>query len=129
MCIPRQEKSRNPLKSGQGFLHKLMAIEQRYARVKAESQSPQIGSRFLTGKVSFKPNRSYVAMSQSPRIGSMFLTSDVRVLICWVGVLNVAIPSNRVNVSYCTHLFLRIIGNLTPLLREPHYFYAFFFPI
>ena len=41
----------------------------------------------------------------------------------------VAIPSNRVNVSYSTHLFLRIIGNLTPLLREPHYFYAFLFPI
>jgi len=41
----------------------------------------------------------------------------------------VAIPSNRVNVSYSTHLFLRIIGNLTPLLREPHYFYAFFFPL
>jgi len=41
----------------------------------------------------------------------------------------VAIPSNRVNVSYSTHLFLRIIGNLTPLLREPYYFYAFLFPI
>ena len=41
----------------------------------------------------------------------------------------VAIPSNRVNVSYDTYLFLRIIGNLTPLFREPHYFYAFFFPI
>jgi len=41
----------------------------------------------------------------------------------------VAIPSNRVNVSYSTHLFLRIIGNLTPLLREPHYFYAFLFPL
>jgi len=24
---------------------------------------------------------------------------------------------------------LHIIGNLTPLFREPHYFYAFFFPI
>ena len=42
---------------------------------------------------------------------------------------SVAIPSNRVNVSYSTHLFLRIIGNLTPLLREPYYFYAFLFPI
>ena len=38
----------------------------------------------------------------------------------------VAIPSNRVNVSY-TYFFLRIIGNLAPLFREPHYFYAFFF--
>jgi len=41
----------------------------------------------------------------------------------------VAIPSKRVNVSYSTPLFLRIIGNLTPRLREPHYFYAFVFPI
>ena len=93
-----------------------------------------------------------LAGSQSPHIGSMFLTMGSEL---WQGVLprrnplksgqcflrfklvdlvdpdtmDVAIPSTRVNVSYSTHLFLRIIGNLAPLFREPHYFYAFLFPI
>ena len=59
----------------------------------------------------------------------MFPTLDPEETIEVLAKEEVAIPSNRVNVSYSTHLFLRIIGNLIPLLREPHYFYAFLFPI
>ena len=68
--------------------------------------------------------------SQSPQIGSMFPTQCTpESIVSALLKCAVAIPSNRVNVSYSTHLFLRIIGNLTPLLREPHYFYTFLFPI
>ena len=62
--------SRNPLKSGQCFLRK------RYRRLKKE-----------------------ITPSQSPQIGSMFLTSTEWGNI-WLSDNGVAIPSNRVNVSY-----------------------------
>ena len=97
--------------------------------VSKKSQSLQVGSMFPTPtnvKVVFTcPLRG---RSQSPQVGSMFPTGRKQAnKIAKIG--RVAIPSSRVNVSYSTHLFLRIIGNLTPLLREPHYFYAFFFPL
>ena len=63
----------------------------------------------------------------SSRVNVSYLMGQVA--LSQFQVFAVAIPSSRVNVSYSTHLFLRIIGNLTPLLREPHYFYAFFFPL
>ena len=65
-----------------------------------KSQSPQIGSMFLTSR---KPESKLAQLkkmvSQSPRIGSMFLTLTKR---NWRGEmpLQVAIPSNRVNVSH-----------------------------
>jgi len=94
-----------------------------------KSQSPQIGSMFLTFWMKKLQDRwEQNLKSQSPQIGSMFLTSSTDIFNK-ERLRSVAIPSNRVNVSYSTHLFLRIIGNLTPLFREPHYFYAFFFPI
>ena len=91
------------------------------------SQSPQIGSMFLTGNI----------ICRCPEDGQWVAIPSNRVNVSYkiepIGhnrrIHNVAIPSNRVNVSYSTHLFLRIIGNLTPLFREPHYFYAFLFPI
>ena len=58
--------------------------------------------------------------------GQCFLLFKASVKTSYVYV---AIPSNRVNVSYSTYLFLRIIGNLAPLFREPHYFYGCLFPI
>ena len=94
------KESRNPLKSGQCFLRGYGGIKN-FLLLKLGSQSPQVGSMFPTLK-------------------------EAAVVAGWK---RVAIPSSRVNVSYSTHLFLRIIGNLTPLLREPHYFYAFFFPL
>ena len=61
------------------------------------SQSPQIGSMFLTMRRMVAIKTSY--KSQSPQIGSMFLTwpdaekpASKRIIV--------AIPSNRVNVSY-----------------------------
>ena len=143
--------SRNPLKSGQCFLQFDIPVHREV--VKGLSQSPQIGSMFPTFlafsicsltitclvaipsnrvNVSYserKERRNYWKTSQSPQIGSMFPTCLLLNSKKYFAKDWVAIPSNRVNVSYSTHLFLRIIGNLIPLLREPHYFYAFLFPI
>ena len=91
---------RNPLKSGQCFLQE-------------ESLKDYI---VLIHKVAIPSNR--VNVSYRKIIGNMVQLG-----------LTVAIPSNRVNVSYSTYLFLRIIGNLAPLFREPHYFYGCLFPI
>ena len=62
------------------------------------SQSPQIGSMFLTFFYGMNLDTSYNYTSQSPQIGSMFLTYKKGFFIP-VSVY-VAIPSNRVNVSY-----------------------------
>ena len=90
------------------------------------SQSPQIGSMFLTlydylyekgftpSFVAIPSNRVNVsyhfwelrreveinAVSQSPQIGSMFLTYNQNFIELVEEVREVAIPSNRVNVSY-----------------------------
>ena len=66
-----------------------------------ESQSPQIGSMFLTfWEGSYKVKECVSPFeSQSPQIGSMFLTV-IRNDKCWLLWSSVAIPSNRVNVSY-----------------------------
>ena len=71
-------KSRNPLKSGQCFLLLLPCQIQIWRSEMIESQSPQIGSMFLTnynmarqGKIQKKGG------SQSPQIGSMFLTESI----------------------------------------------------
>ena len=98
--------------------------------LKELSQSPQIGSMFLTSfilgrtdkcsDISRNPlksgqcflrstldlinNDNLQAMSQSPQIGSMFLTLQASLNGRKRG--KVAIPSNRVNVSYVL-LFLQ----------------------
>ena len=105
MCTDRWKvrpiKSRNPLKSGQCFLQ-------------SGKKKKRIIS-FGAGRNPLKSGQCFLPLMA--KVKDQNIPGDV------------AIPSNRVNVSYSTHLFLRIIGNLTPLLREPHYFYAFFFPI
>ena len=142
--------SRNPLKSGQCFLPyylflkvlssaDLVAIPSNRVNVSyaipvpsicrdcdMESQSPQIGSMFPTkkiksfeegiteGVVAIPSNRVNVSYktpcdervgacrdaSQSPQIGSMFPTSPRLHESRRPKGLPVAIPSNRVNVSY-----------------------------
>ena len=120
------------------------------------SQSPQIGSMFLTRAKRFLEEMFNYGGRNPLKSGQCFLPwlgiSANCVAVCnRVAIPSnrvnvsyrrqemtefrrhkpsvVAIPSNRVNVSYRTYFFLHIIGNLTPLFREPHYFYAFFFPI
>ena len=66
--------SRNPLKSGQCFLRRDKMAEKRFKK------------EFL--------------LSQSPQIGSMFLTAVLSTYIKERLIVFVAIPSNRVNVSY-----------------------------
>ena len=67
-----KRRRRNPLKSGQCFLLPL----------------------------SYNKINVYLYSSQSPQIGSMFLTKRKVFPIWEVRGINVAIPSNRVNVSY-----------------------------
>ena len=124
LCLLQCMKSRNPLKSGQCFLQKWkLHVDICSDPVAIPSNRVNVSyADFVQGFLGEK------TMSQSPQIGSMFLTLCIAIRSDGV-VLRVAIPSNRVNVSYSTHLFLRIIGNLTPLFREPHYFYAFLFTI
>ena len=98
--LAKAELSRNPLKSGQCFLLRRVAIVE-----------------------------SFKEAGRNPLKSGQCFLHFCHFLLIYPEDIIVAIPSNRVNVSYSTHLFLRIIGNLTPLLREPHYFYAFFFPI
>ena len=89
--------SRNPLKSGQCFLHSLYS---KPANRLVQSRNPlKSGQCFLR-----KDKRVWklldIAVSQSPQIGSMFLTeSFIKVKTC-ITKSQVAIPSNRVNVSY-----------------------------
>ena len=67
------------------------------------SQSPQIGSMFLTRKrIKFLQSCSFG--SQSPQIGSMFLTFLENIAKMKTFETEVAIPSNRVNVSYFPNL-------------------------
>ena len=67
---------RNPLKSGQCFLLKHDKVNVEYLK-KALSQSPQIGSMFLTQDVLCRMlDKYYKLKSQSPQIGSMFLTGE-----------------------------------------------------
>ena len=120
---------RNPLKSGQCFLP-CPKCGSECSRIYKKSQSPQIGSMFLTQMCFILYLLQTVTIlvaipSNRVNVSYLFWEKGGDKMKLW----SVAIPSNRVNVSYSTHLFLRIIGNLTPLLREPHYFYAFFFPI
>ena len=70
-----QGLSRNPLKSGQCFLL-TSPVVLKYADAVIESQSPQIGSMFLTDFLD-QIEAVDLAMSQSPQIGSMFLTQPV----------------------------------------------------
>ena len=90
------EECRNPLKSGQCFLLRKMRKEG--GRKWERSQSPQIGSMFLTHLLGQK--ESPAVSSQSPQIGSMFLTVHGRRKKRECYLERVAIPSNRVNVSY-----------------------------
>ena len=95
------KKSRNPLKSGQCFLQERELSKN--GKKKLRSQSPQIGSMFLTGVNILLLNIAKTTESQSPQIGSMFLTRMVATKTSYEEAL-VAIPSNRVNVSYSTYL-------------------------
>ena len=102
-----------------------------------KSQSPQIGSMFLTSTLDLINNDNLQAIvSQSPQIGSMFLTQIMQIEIWrWLKERKVAIPSNRVNVSYIknvrvfwnNHNFLVMsqspqIGSM--FLTAPIFFYA-----
>ena len=123
----RRGQSRNPLKSGQCFLPcerpcKAWVHQRMHVAIPSNRVNVSYSGFFI-----LKGGLKCFA-SQSPQIGSMFLTRKPRARVVHLLVV-VAIPSNRVNVSSSTHLFLRIIGNLTPRFREPHYFYAFVFPI
>ena len=64
------------------------------------SQSPQIGSMFLTTVERWLEQEKKNKESQSPQIGSMFLTYIKEITAPWKTWKQVAIPSNRVNVSY-----------------------------
>ena len=66
----------------------------------AGSQSPQIGSRFLTLVHIGAGLNSHRALSQSPQIGSRFLTYTTGPKKVKFLETVVAIPSNRVKVSY-----------------------------
>ena len=88
---------RNPLKSGQCFLRGKLIGD--WAEVCPGCRNPlKSGQCFLlSGRAKLvvkDPIRS-----QSPQIGSMFLTAWVQSLVKLASEL-VAIPSNRVNVSY-----------------------------
>ena len=73
--------SRNPLKSGQCFLHERGKIYTLDVPNPHWSQSPQIGSMFLThGSVKQHLSLQNCRKSQSPQIGSMFLTNVTKVL-------------------------------------------------
>ena len=65
---------RNPLKSGQCFLQ--ISMKSGLKTLK-KSQSPQIGSMFLTRVINIKEvPPEFKIESQSPQIGSMFLTKS-----------------------------------------------------
>ncbi len=81
------------------------------------SQSPQIGSMFLTYEKETKNTIRYTEASQSPRIGSMFLTRQLTWVRLSAEPLQVAIPSNRVNVSYeevMQSWLLSVLGSQSP---------------
>ena len=95
------DRSRNPLKSGQCFLQNKRIW--RLLEVAMDlSQSPQIGSMFLT-RILEKGQSVYLGCyGRNPlKSGQCFLQ---RVIDNWLErkreKLEVAIPSNRVNVSY-----------------------------
>ena len=73
VIIDEAHDSRNPLKSGQCFLQAdaLKKIQEIY---RIRSQSPQIGSMFLTHMKCWQQFHECCKWSQSPQIGSMFLT-------------------------------------------------------
>ena len=124
--------SRNPLKSGQCFLpiflchlqsmsHKFhVAIPSNRVNVSymmtpgwnalgiLMSQSPQIGSMFPTfSPRSFWPGLFYVCRNPL-KSGQCFLHEDLQEGDLILG-LSVAIPSNRVNVSYKCLQFVEIV--------------------
>ena len=99
---------RNPLKSGQCFL--LVASEEQLEELKVvRSQSPQIGSMFPTVMwILLELEFVWRLMSQSPQIGSMFPTGErLNLAFLLYSLPCVAIPSNRVNVSYIVSEFLK----------------------
>ena len=73
-CLGAQAR-RNLLKSGQCFLPGEVKVTKKDDVLVFRSQSPQIGSMFLTTR-GLDLNQLYFLMwSQSPQIGSMFLTN------------------------------------------------------
>ena len=129
---PRRNKRdfcRNPLKSGQCFLPKLIVITLLVMGLMRSRNPLKSGQCFLLQGLSFAEIGKILGIHVAIPSNRVNVSYEAEVDANKVTVGKVAIPSNRVNVSYSTHLFLRIIGNLTPLLREPHYFYAFLFPI
>ena len=79
-----------------------MRSEDNLYEVWVESQSPQIGSMFLTYKKGPRKVRFLETVSRNPlKSGQCFLLKNGK----WINVTQsdakpVAIPSNRVNVSY-----------------------------
>ena len=102
---------RNPLKSGQCFLPCCFC---RYrGGVARKSQSPQIGSMFLTLKVVLTSNLIFTRSRNPLKSGQCFLLKLNATRGHFWTEKGVAIPSNRVNVSYRdVLLFLQILeGN------------------
>ena len=88
---------RNPLKSGQCFLQK-MPLHKSYLGLDLGRNPLKSGQCFLQIFQCGIYKKGYKE-SQSPQIGSMFLT--LQEILKPIGrVIFVAIPSNRVNVSY-----------------------------
>ena len=86
---------RNPLKSGQCFLLRSGKVYE----VWVESQSPQIGSMFLTKREEKMAELKLIVAIPSNRVNVSYLKKG-RKETKFCGDLPVAIPSNRVNVSY-----------------------------
>ena len=92
---------RNPLKSGQCFLPSQKRQGHMALKQSLTSQSPQIGSMFLTNKSGW----IYVALPEGWHVAipsNRVNVSYSQISLC-VGrklLVLVAIPSNRVNVSY-----------------------------
>ena len=91
--------SRNPLKSGQCFLL-LTNMTEKELEEQIRGRNPlESGQCFLLVS-EMKRKEVEKDVSQSPRIGSMFPTKEKERLLKENVKLRVAIPSNRVNVSY-----------------------------
>ena len=93
---------RNPLKSGQCFLRSVAKLEVSY--LYQGSRNPLKSGQCFLQDARVALEEFLENMSQSPQIGSMFPTNGIKTQGGRKSLI-VAIPSNRVNVSY--YVFLK----------------------
>ena len=86
---------RNPLKSGQCFLQIYLSSWKFFKCFYVAIPSNRVNVSYLEGL----KESGFPVKSQSPQIGSMFLTTKKEFFAIIIQIY-VAIPSNRVNVSY-----------------------------